>query len=125
MADTSEMISVPNVEMQEILDRTVERKIIGLSSLLAKFQSSKTMLGAAAEMSEKALENCYINEGNSAMSFCQMEAIYAACDEIIKTIQIAQKLTLRLNGSRPIPPMMKFQEAIKVDITPPSTPTEQ
>lgn len=117
------MADTPITLADQIASRDIERRRIGFASMRAKLASAAIVLEAAAKLANEA-EVTHVYQLNQqgagkdttavqAQSYCQSEAIFAATEEVMKTLELVQILSTKLSGTKNVPPLDRFSKAIE------------
>lgn len=113
----------------KIASRDQERRRIGFASMRAKLASAKIVLEAAEKLANEA-ENTFVCQCSAATNghdtshiqaqcYCESEAIYAAAEEVIKTLDLVQILCAKLSGAKTVAPLDRFTKAVESGGPPP------
>ncbi len=103
MADPA---STSNLDLQDL-----ERRRLGLISLQLKINSAQTLIQSASASIEEVIKSPPQTGDASVSVYLKMEAAFAAMDETIRNLELAQSLCAKL-GSSNIPRLPRFRQAI-------------
>lgn len=109
---------------QLVNETNMHRRKVAFASMRSKILSAQTMLATALELAHTC-EDEIANQPTAieamTASFCHNEAIYAAVDEAVKTLELVQILSVKLSGIKPIPQLERYAKAIENGGPPPRT----
>ena len=95
---------------QEFQTNDTHRRKILFTSMQGKLSSANLMLDAAIEAAAEA-RTAY-SQGDASAAERNTEAVFAAVEEVIQSLNMVKMLSTKAGSDRPIPPMAKYQNAV-------------
>tara|TARA_B100001778_G_scaffold334984_1_gene350340 strand:- start:18442 stop:18819 length:378 start_codon:yes stop_codon:yes gene_type:complete len=95
---------------QDFQTNDTHRRRILFTSMQGKLSSANLMLDAAIEAAAEA-RGAYAS-GDEATAQRNAEAVFAAVEEVLQSLNMVKMLSTKAGSDRPIPPMAKYQNAV-------------
>jgi hypothetical protein len=95
---------------QDFQSNDTHRRKILFTSMQGKLSSANLMLDAAIDAAADA--RLAYAQGDDSAATRNAEAVFAAVEEVLQSLNMVKMLSTKAGSSRPIPPMAKYQNAI-------------
>lgn len=105
---------------QSFFTDDMHRRKILIASIQGKLLSASTMIEAAINASSEA--RVAYTQGDNAAAAKNAEAIFAAAEEVMQSLNMVKLLSTKAGSDKLISPMPKFQNEIALHDNPDVTP---
>ena len=95
---------------QDFQTNDTHRRKILFTSMQGKLSSANLMLDAAIEAAAEA--RIAYSQGDAGAAQRNAEAVFAAVEEVVQSLNMVRMLSTKAGSERPIPPMAKYQNAV-------------